>query len=242
MALDDDDTPADSFSAISSRPPFLPPCTPAQANQALQTLPRGLGLGLLGSASPNDVEGLGAALRGARPIGLAGDLAFNGVTSLPDCDPRLVNVTTDPSTPSFQTARGTIIKMNKPAPDTTLPWGEGVDRLVKFADNTGLQSVDISGGTESKDHSPNGAHPANGAIDVSASNPLSDEAVRQAALAAGYTHGMFEIRPGGKPGDPPVRHWHLQVGPANIINAPAYDLAKGPIKTKDYTQAATQPP
>lgn len=241
MAQDDDNNLANNLSTISSRAPFLPPCTPAQANQALQNPPAGLGYGLLGRAN-SAIPGLGAALHGLPSPWLAGDLAASGITSLPDCDPRLVNVTTDPGTPSFQTAQGTIIKMNKPGPLTTLPWGQGLGRLVKFADGTGLNTVEISGGTEPSQigqtvlHSPDSLHGPNLAIDVSGTNKLDDETVRRAALDAGYTHGMYEVRPDGS------KHWHLQVGPDNIVNAPAYDLAKGPMKTKVYPQKSTQPP
>lgn len=236
MAQDDDTDP--KFEDISSRSPFLPPCTPAQANAALQNQLPGLGSGLAGLAPANTMGGLAADL-GAAPLvfphfqapGLASQLAGRGITAVSGCDPRLVNVTTNAATPSFQTANGTIITMNKSAPNTTLPWGEGLDRLIKFADGTGLDSVKISGGTELADakgnllHSPNSDHPKNLAIDVSGSNDLDDETVRRAALAAGYTHGMYEIKPDG------TEHWHLQVGPDNIHNAQKYDLNAGPMKT-----------
>lgn len=235
MESEDDNDPAASLPTISSRAPFLPPCIPAQANQAPGNPALGLAHGLFGRASNGPAQGLGATLAGIPPTGLAGDLAWNGITSVPNCDPRLANVTANPQAPSFRTANGTVIKMNKPGPDTTLPWGEGLDRLIKFADGTGLDTVKISGGTEAKGHTPNSEHPNNHAIDVAGDNDLDDEIVRRAALDAGYTHGMYEVKPDGS------THWHLQVGPDNIINAPAYDLRKGPMKIKVYTPKAAQP-
>lgn len=224
--------------------PVLPPCTPEQARQAILNSQIGLGKSLMDQFPKSPMPGLASALsaepltfpQGPRSPGLASGLAGQGITSVSGCDPRLVDVTTDPKTPAYQTAQGTVIQMNKPAPDTTLPWGAGLDHLIQFADNTGLDSVKITGGSEANGHStnPNDAHPLNHAIDVSADTPLDNEAIRQAALAAGYTHGIYEIEPGG------IKHWHLQVGPDNIKNAEAYDLNNGPIRTKDHTQAEKQ--
>ena len=239
MGPDDDSDLASSLSTVSTRAPFLPPCTPEQAQQAIRNSQLGLGTSLMGQFLPNPTSGLASILgsslsfpQGPKPPGLAAALAGQGITSVPGCDPRLVSVTTNPARPAFQTAQGTVIQMNKPAPATSLPWGEGLDRLIKFADGTGLDSVEITGGTEAAEHTSNSAHPANHGIDVSAKNPLNNAAVRQAALDAGYTHGVYEIRPDGS------KHWHLQVGPENIKNAAAYELSNGPIRTKDYTQGA----
>lgn len=233
MDPDEDTDPQAQSSTISSRPPYLPPCTPGQALDAILATPPTSGL------ASDMVSGVQSGK--ATPYGLASDLLQHGITSIPGCDPRLVNVTTDPSKPSFQTAKGTVIQMNKPAPGTSLPWGAGLDRLISFADNTGQDMVKISGGTEasgsgpSSAHTPNSVHPLNLAIDVPVGQGLDGVTVRNAALAAGYTHGIHEIKPDG------ASHWHLQVGPANIRNPSDYDLRNGPIRTKDYTQEKPQP-
>lgn len=78
-------------------------------------------------------------------------------------------------------------------------------------------------------------------IDVAPFAPalnVSDDQLKQAALAAGYTHGMWEIRPG-------AMHLHLQTGSENIKGNPDdYDLSNpGSIGVMDYTKrAAGKPP
>ena len=229
---DDQDEP------LSSCPPFLPAGTLLQMQQ-----PQGFGrFGLGGALTGITPSLLGTGLAGALgaqntplPNGLADALMGQQAPKPQSYNPKLMDMTMDLSKPTYLTANGTQIQMNKPAPATTLPWGDGLDRLIKFADSTGVNTVKISGGTEAKGHRSNSAHPENLAIDVSADNDLDDDTVRKAALAAGYTHGMYEIRPGG------VKHWHLQVGPENIRNASQYDLRKGPIRTVDYTKDTQSP-
>ena len=241
------DSTGDGYiAANSTRVPYLPPCTPEQARAALGGAMPGLGYVLQSPAMPR-IPGMADVL-GPRPQvypkipSLAAGLQAQGIWSLPNCDPRLVDVTRQMAKPQFQTPKGTVITLNKPGPDTLLPQGEGLDLLIRFADILGPSEVVISGGAEVADsrgkplHSPDSAHGGGKAIDVSASNDTDDESVRKAALASGYTHGIFEIRPGNRPGDPPVKHWHLQVGPENISDAELYDLRRGPIRTKDYTK------
>lgn len=231
---------------ISSKPPYLPPITPAQARQALLS-PESQSYALMHGVSLQHGMGLAQALVNGSPIpttpnqGLAKDLQEHGITSWPDADPRLVNVTTDPSTPAFQTAGGTTLQMNHPAPRTTLPYGPNLNALITFADKLGAPSIKINGGSEAGGHSKNplDAHPADEAIDVAPFAPVlnvSDDQLKQAALAAGYTHGMWEVRPG-------AAHLHLQIGPENISSPDGYDLSKpGPIGIKDYTKPATDNP
>jgi hypothetical protein len=232
---------------ISSAPMRLPPITPAQARQALLS-PAAQDYALMHGVPLQD-PGLAHALVNGNPIpsfpyqGLAKDLQDHGITSLPYADPRLVNVTTDPSRPAFQTAGGTIIQMNHPSPRTMLPFGDALGQLTTLADKLGVPSIKINGGSEAARHSANpaDAHGANKAIDVAPFAPVlnvSDDRVKQAALAAGYTHGMWEINPGRL-------HLHLQTGPENIKGNPGdYDLSNpGPIGIKDYTKpAANSPP
>src|SRR5690348_7743902 len=136
---------------ISSKPPYLPPITPSQARQALLS-PDSLNYALMHGVALTHGTGLAQALVNGTPIpatpnqGLAKDLQDHGITSWPDADPRLVNVTTDPSTPAFQTAGGTTIQMNHPAPRTTLPYGPNLNALTTFADKLGVPSIKINGG------------------------------------------------------------------------------------------------
>jgi len=237
----EDDEPANQNPYISSRPPFLPPTTKAQAMQALLSTDS-LMHALMHPVQPGLPEILlqGTGLTPAHSDSLAGALASHGITSLPDSDPRLVNITTDPCRPAFQTAKGTVIHMNKAGPQTTLPWGQGLERLIRFADQTGAPTVTVNGGSEAQGHgaSPLDAHPRNLAIDVAPDPKVSEAVLKQAALAAGYTHGIREIRPGG------VVHYHFQVGPENIKGDPRlFDLGNaGPIGTKDYTKAQSPSP
>jgi hypothetical protein len=232
---------------ISSRAPYLPPITPKQAIQALLS-PESQNYALLHGLLLPHGSSLAQALVNGSPVptspyqGLAKDLQDHGITSLPYADPRLVNVTTDPSKPAFQTAGGTTIQMNHQGPRTMLPYGANLDALTTFADKLGLPSIQINGGSEAAGHSvnPTDAHGANKAIDVAPIGPvpnLSDDKLKQAALAGGYTHGMWEIRPG-------AMHLHLQMGPENIKGNPDdYDLSHpGPISVKDYTKPAVSDP
>jgi hypothetical protein len=237
---------ADSDPTISSRPPYLPPITPKQAMDALFS-PASLNYALLHDLPQSHGLGLAQVLTYGTPQrtslyqGLAKDLQDHGITSWPGADPRLLNVTTDPKAPAFQTAGGTTIQMNKPSPYTTLPWGQGLDRMIKFADGTGAKTVTITGGTEGtvrmpdgnlKDlHSANSLHSRNQAIDMRPDTNISDDTLKQAALNAGFTHGMHEIKGDGI-------HLHFQVGPDNILGNPdVYDLRNpGPIGLKDYTK------
>ena len=148
---------------ISSRAPYLPPTTGRQTLDALLG-PAGLA-SLLTHPEPTPTQGLASALGYEGPMllqhpGLAGALLDRGITALPGSDPRLVNVTSDRSQPAFQTANGTVIHVNKPAPrkqdeeGTSLPWGEGLDHLIKFEDQ--MKGVPtLTGGTETYPHSSN---------------------------------------------------------------------------------------
>lgn len=213
---------------ISTRIPLgYPPCTPAQAEQALANASFDTVHQLVDHPPTAASQGLAAQLLGLDqappPHTLAGQLLAQGITSLPDCDPRLINVTTHPDTPTFQTAKGTLIQMNKPAPATTLPWGTGINRLVSVADNLGSSMPIFSGGTEQTGHSVNSLHQNNNALDISGRNPaLLGEVVRQAALAAGFPYGVFEAN---------KNHWHIQTTPDNMKDAEQYDLRKWPIKS-----------
>ena len=259
----EDNEAADQNPIISSRPPFLPPATRKQALDALLS-PDSLSYALIHPVQPWHEPGLAESLVQGMPqqqtpeSGLAGALASHGITSLPGADPRLVNMTQDPAKPTFETGKGTVIRMNKPAPPlevmqpgntqsgTTLPWGAGLDRLIRFADGTGRGEVMVTGGTEgsnpnatARQHSANplDCHHRNCAIDVAPDPRVSEDMLKKAALAAGYTHGIREVTSKGT-------HFHLQVGPDNIKEDPAlFDLTNdGPIRTRDYTKDSTATP
>jgi hypothetical protein len=155
-------------------------------------------------------------------------------------DPRLTDVTVDPSQPAYQTLKGTVIKLNKQAPATVLPYGDALDNLIAFADATGKKRVWLTGGAETSGHSTNSFHGLDKAIDVRdlgapLNDAMDDETVRNAALAAGYTHGVREV------GNAAYPHWHLQIGAGNGLG-PEYDLSKGPIKTaRTRTRTKTEP-
>ncbi len=215
---------------ISMRIPLgYPPCTPAQAEQALVSASFDSAHQFLDHPPNAASQGLAAQLLGLDqappPHTLAGQLLAQGITSLPDCDPRLINVTTHPDTPTFQTAKGTLIQMNKPAPATTLPWGTGIDRLVSVADNLGVPKPIFSGGTEPSGHSTDSEHYDNNALDISGMNKqygLTDDMVRQAAVAAGFPYGFFEAN---------KNHWHIQTTANNVKDADLYDLRHWPMKS-----------
>ncbi len=233
----DDETYGEGYGRINSRIPTLPPTTRQQAIDALLS-PLGLASSLIHSPVPTQ-PGLGSMLGYDGPMatplpGLAGALVNHGITTLPDSDPRLVNMTTDPQHPAFQTAKGTVINVNHPRPDspdpkaigTFLPWGDNLDHLVRTADAVG--GITLNGGSEANGHkeSPLDAHHRNLAIDVAWDPKLDPETLRRAAMSAGYTHGIYE-----------GNHWHFQVGPDNIKDDPSvYELSAGPIRPTGYTK------
>ena len=227
MEQDDDDKLLTGIPPVTSVPPSLV----AQS---------GLGDSLLGGGPAVSLPGLAGALDpGTAGFVLQPGMAdalkpYRGVLS-PDDPSKLTDITKDPAKPTYLTPNWTAIEMNKPAPGTVLPNGAGLNRLIKFADTTGLNSIRITGGAEGSGHTQNSVHGSGNAIDVGVDPHLDNDAVRRAALAAGYTHGIYEIKPGQAP------HWHLQYGSENIINAGEYDLTHGPIKTRDYTKHVKPP-
>lgn len=139
--------------------------------------------------------------------------------------------------PAYQTANDTIIQLNKNVPATLLPTGDTLDKLIKFADNTGVGGVMLTGGAEKSGHSDDSLHYVDKAVDIGgpAWTPgLNDDNVRKAALAAGFTHGVYEIKNG-------ATHWHLQVGPGNNLGD-EHDLSKYPMQTKVYPESKPTTP
>lgn len=112
------------------------------------------------------------------------------------------------------TKKGTIIQLNS-AKYTKLPTGATLDALITFVDDSGLETVVISGGSERQRHSDKSFHYKNLAIDVAGPsfNKLTNETVRSAANKAGFTHVVFEDRPGTN-----SDHWHLQIGAGNGLD------------------------
>jgi hypothetical protein len=231
--MDPDDEFANTHPLLNCRSPFLPPTTPEQAIGALLS-PDTLASSLL---HPVPMQpGLGAMLgyegpSPKAPSSLGGALLQHGVTSLPGSDPRLVNISTDAKHPAYVTPNGTTINVNKAAPPpddpkggTSLPWGEGMDRLTKLADATGLDSITLTGGTETGHKANN--HQSNLAVDLRLDPRLTADVMKKAALAAGYTHVI-----------PEADHWHLQVGPQGIKGDPdRFDVTlPRPLAFKSYT-------
>ena len=234
MDPDDSDTNT-AIGAWGSLPPYLPPCTPGElAAPGIASL-------LMGSQAASIGQGMSPILTGGTSddpmAGMAALLlnqhnqtqSKNQAAADGSCDPRLTDVTDNTVQPAYQTPKGTIIQLNKPAPATVLPYGDALDNLIAFADATGKKRIWITGGAERKRHSTNSFHDLDKAIDVRDqgtpfSDGMDDETVRNAALAAGYTHGVREIGSDAHP------HWHLQIGAGNGLG-PEYDLSKGPIKT-----------
>ncbi len=141
---------------------------------------------------------------------------------------KLKNVTKNKLYPAYETPQGTIIQLN--GLRTKLPSGETRQALTKFADETGLKSVLITGGAEAKGHSKGSFHGKNLAIDVAGSsfNKLSHEEARQAAHKAGFTHGLYEDFKGYK-----KDHWHFQIGAGNGLTD-KHSLSNKTLTVKKY--------
>jgi hypothetical protein len=239
-----DEEQQDIAPTLSSRAPYKPPITQKQALELLKQAndPSRQGMAaLLLHPKPILGEGLASMLGYEGPVplhhpGLAGALLDKGITSAPDADPRLLNVTTDPQHPMFQTANGTRIAINKPAPNTMLPWGENLDRLINVA-NKIPNEITLTGGTEVMCKQDDGTwkhcHGAS-ALDAHTNNNAIDEpSLRRAAMDAGYTHAILEKDKDG------VLHWHFQKGRDNI-KPEAVDLyrlnGEDPIRMKLYNR------
>jgi len=138
------------------------------------------------------------------------------------------NVTTNKLYPAYKTKKGTIIQLN--SKKTGLPTGPTLTALVKFVDTSGLKTVLVTGGYESKGHSKNSYHGKNLAIDVAGKrfNKLTHTKVRSSATKAGFTHGIYENFKGTK-----RDHWHLQIGAGNGLGA-KQSLKSYAIGTKNY--------
>ena len=108
--------------------------------------------------------------------------------------PVLKDVTTNKLYPAYKTQKGIIIQLN--GLKTVLPSGATLAALVKFADECGLKTIIITGGAEKTGHSSGSFHGKDLAIDVAGKkfNKLTDEQARNAALKAGFTHGVVVFR------------------------------------------------
>lgn len=128
----------------------------------------------------------------------------------PNTTVNLIDVTTNKLYPAYKTPKGTIIQLN--GTKTHLPTGATLSALVSFADETGLKTVIITGGSEPTGHSKGSFHGKNLAIDVAGKkfNKLSHADALVAAKKAGFTHGAYEdFRGTGRD------HWHFQIGIGN---------------------------
>lgn len=132
------------------------------------------------------------------------------MTTLTTSSSGLTTITTNILYPAYKTKKGTTIQLN--GLKTVLPDGETLKALITFADESGLKSVLITGGSEASGHSKASFHGKNLAIDVAGKkfNTLSDTDAINAAKKAGFTHGVYEdFRGTGKD------HWHFQIGAGN---------------------------
>lgn len=122
----------------------------------------------------------------------------------------LKDVTTNKLYPAYKTQKGTIIQFN--GTKTHLPTGATLSSLVTFADECGLKTVIITGGSETTGHSKGSFHGKNLAIDVAGIkfNKLSHSKALEAAKKAGFTHGVYEDFRGTN-----RDHWHFQIGIGN---------------------------
>jgi len=144
-----------------------------------------------------------------------------------NCDP-LKETTTNPNWPTYETEGGTTVATN--GPQTVIPSGTTADATAQFADNTGLDVVVVTGGSELTDHSPNSFHYTNSALDVAGPkfNDLSDQDVLSAAQDTGFTHVVYEDFPGEN-----KDHWHLQIGAGNGLDDSNL-ITNDTIETKKY--------
>ena len=92
-------------------------------------------------------------------------MAAGGIPNVPGGDmdggPRpanLENIKTVEETPEYQTDEGTVIRLNS-LTRTTPPEGAGLEALIVFVDESGLDTVLITGGSEAIGHSANSFTP-----------------------------------------------------------------------------------
>lgn len=140
--------------------------------------------------------------------------------------PQLKDITTNKLYPAYKTAKGLIIQLN--GTKTLLPKGDTLIALIKFADECGLKSVIITGGSEAVGHSKGSFHGKGLAIDVAGTkyNNLTHSAALLAAQKAGFTHGAYEDFAGTR-----KDHWHFQIGAGNGLgDKHSLDLPKLYIK------------
>lgn len=142
--------------------------------------------------------------------------------------PKLKDVTTNPLYPAYKTEKGTTIQLNSKR--TLLPKGKTLWALVKFVDASGLNTVVITGGAEATGHSQGSFHGKNLAIDVAGLkfNKLTHEKAKDAALKAGFTHGVYEDFRGSN-----RDHWHFQIGVGNGLTD-THALSNSKLYIKKY--------
>ena len=95
---------------------------------------------------------------------------------------------------------------------TATLWAHTLSALATFANECGLKTVLITGGSEPTGHSKGSFHGKNFAIDVAGMrfNKLTHSEALTAAKKAGFTHGIYEDFSGtGRD------HWHFQIGIGN---------------------------
>ncbi len=119
-------------------------------------------------------------------------------------------ITTNKLYPAYKTIKGTIIQLN--GTKTHLPTGATLSALATFADECGLKTVIITGGSEPTGHSKGSFHGKNLAIDVAGMkfNKLTHSKALTTAKKAGFTHGIYEDFSGTD-----RDHWHFQIGSGN---------------------------
>ncbi len=130
--------------------------------------------------------------------------------------PCVINITTDPNHPKYLTANGTIIELNKGAPDTVLPTGATLTALILLADASGLVTLLVTGGAETISHSSNSFHYQGLAVDIAGPlfNNLTQAEMLEAVSDSGFTHIVFENKVNNF-----SDHWHLQIGAGNGLDS-----------------------
>ncbi|MFT7259335.1 MAG: hypothetical protein ACI9MS_001193 [Glaciecola sp.] len=123
--------------------------------------------------------------------------------------PQLKDITRNKLYPAYKTVKGLAIQLN--GTKTLLPKGDTLSALITFADECGLKTVIITGGSESR-HSKGSFHGKGLAVDVAGTkyNNLTHSAALLAAKKAGFTHGAYEDFTGSR-----KDHWHFQIGAGN---------------------------
>lgn len=128
----------------------------------------------------------------------------------PNSTQTIKDITTNKLYPAYKTAKGTTVQLN--GTRTVMPTGDTLQALITFADESGLKTVLITGGSEPTGHSKDSYHGKNLAIDVAGMkfNKLTHDQALKAARKAGFTHGVYEdFRGTGRD------HWHFQIGAGN---------------------------